>query len=251
MPQLAPEEVEDRWVFVVNYFGLLDLSDLPYERCIVDQAHGFYAKPILRPHVYTLYSCKKFFGVPDGGYLVGDVDEAWVSDLLPEHVHEHFSYLVSSAEVGTEKDYAQKQAADRYLTRRHSKMSELTRGLLAVIDYEAVLKQRVKNTQFLQAALGKYNRLTPLIDRYLEERSASEALYLYPFLPLADLGDDFAYDLRQKLIQNKIYVPQLWQDTADEEFAGSLAYQLSAETSFLPVDQRYEEADMTERQGAS
>ena len=63
----------NEWLLVVNYFGLCEsvVADLqarhPSEQIVVDNAQAFFAAPT-RCRA-SLYSPRKFFGVPDGGFL--------------------------------------------------------------------------------------------------------------------------------------------------------------------------------------
>lgn len=58
-----------------NYWGLQDaycqlLASKYGRRLILDYTQAFYSEPIIG--IDTFYSCRKFFGVPDGGYLYTD-----------------------------------------------------------------------------------------------------------------------------------------------------------------------------------
>ena len=71
------EELPDgAWCYLVNYYGQLTDDRIlfyqeKYQRIIVDQTHAFYQRPL--PHVDTIYSPRKFFGLPDGAYLAADL----------------------------------------------------------------------------------------------------------------------------------------------------------------------------------
>ena len=64
---------EDEWLYIVNYYGQVsnevELKN-HYNRIIYDNAHAFFRKPV--DGIETIYSCRKFFGVPDGAYLSSD-----------------------------------------------------------------------------------------------------------------------------------------------------------------------------------
>ena len=66
---------EGEWLYVVNYYGQLSdayLLELQarYGRIIVDHVQDFFHRPL--PGMDAVYSCRKFFGVPDGGYVACD-----------------------------------------------------------------------------------------------------------------------------------------------------------------------------------
>ena len=63
----------DEFVIYNNYFGVSgakvnELSSI-YPNLIIDNAQAFYSKPNCRA---TIYSPRKFFGLPDGGILRGE-----------------------------------------------------------------------------------------------------------------------------------------------------------------------------------
>jgi len=77
-PAQLPPLASGEWLLYVNYFGLCDaaverlLAHYPAGQLIIDQSQAFYSPA--RPCLANIYSPRKFFGVPDGGYL---------SDLAP------------------------------------------------------------------------------------------------------------------------------------------------------------------------
>lgn len=72
---LQPENGD--WVLAVNYFGLVDnLAQSLMERfnpqqIVWDHSQAFFSAPQLG--LATIYSPRKFFGVPDGGMLAGAI----------------------------------------------------------------------------------------------------------------------------------------------------------------------------------
>ena len=60
---------EDVFLYLINYYGQLEKNYVEelfagHKRIIVDNAQDFFCKPI--DGVDTIYTCRKFFGVPDG-----------------------------------------------------------------------------------------------------------------------------------------------------------------------------------------
>ena len=60
---------------MVNYYGQLTNDKVvflkkKFNRIILDNTQAFYQRPLLG--IDTIYSCRKFFGVPDGAYLSSD-----------------------------------------------------------------------------------------------------------------------------------------------------------------------------------
>ena len=79
---------DGEWLYIVNFYGQLS-DDLLVEfknrfgKVIIDNAQAFFRKPIIG--VDTCYTCRKFFGVADGGYLYTDT-------LLSEEFPQDYSY---------------------------------------------------------------------------------------------------------------------------------------------------------------
>ncbi len=109
------------------------------------------------------------------------------------------------------------------------RMSPLTENLLRAVDYDHVRDTRTENYNRLHAALGNANEL---ILRLVE------GAYAYPLL-LAD-GER----IRQKLIEQMIYVPTLWPNVLCDPAAGSTARRLARDILPLPCDQRYGPGEM-------
>ena len=59
-------------IVVVNFYGVFfpinDYCWIPTRSLIIDNTQAFYEPP--RKGAYNVYSCRKFFGVSDGAYLI-------------------------------------------------------------------------------------------------------------------------------------------------------------------------------------
>lgn len=66
------EQRGDDWLYVVNFYGQLSNEYLASlgKNVIVDNAQAYFQSPI--SGIDTLYTCRKFFGVPDGAILYTD-----------------------------------------------------------------------------------------------------------------------------------------------------------------------------------
>lgn len=235
LPNLKEKEA-DAGILLVNYFGVMDIKIceevLKYTNVIIDHSHAFFCPPILREDVCNIYSCRKFVGVPDGGYLVSK--RALCVDLEPDKVSKHFSYLAISAEFGMNEVYAEKMESDRYFYDNYKGMSLLSQSLLSSVAYEQIEKKRKENFGVLNRLLKAHNRFS-----FDENLIAS---YLYPFWPKENkLG---AEALKKALVSKKIYTPTLWRGLIFPQWEDTIEYQISKETIFLPVDQRYDSEDM-------
>lgn len=223
------------WLLYVNYFGLCDsqvdavLARFPPERVIVDNSHAFFSTP--RACLGTLYSPRKFVGVPDGGYLVAsidvpvprDEDRASVWRCLP---------LLQRAAHGPEYGYAEFRHLQEGLGNQLPlQMSALSRRFLEAIDYGDVAQRRRANFEQLDSRLSRSNRF--------DLRSSAGAVpFAYPFVGGGE-------SLRKSLIAKRIYVSQLWPELLDP-LSGVPAFErfLANECLPLPCDQRYDGTDM-------
>ena len=221
---------QDEAVYVVNYYGMLNEARESeilkrYGRVIFDHVQAFFQRPI--PGGDTVYSCRKFFGVPDGGYAV--TDARLEQPLEQDRSQDRFRHLLGRFEGPSASAYYEdfKRSEHAFEDAALLEMSPLTRNLMRGIDYEAVRQKREANFQILSAGLGSKNALHP---------GTPIGPYAYPF---------YCKDgpsVRQKLAQEKIYVPTLWPNVLEQGSARER--DLAANILPLPCDQRYGADDM-------
>lgn len=216
----------------INYYGLKHgyceaLVARYGKQLIVDNTQAFYALPT--DGIDTFYSCRKFFGVADGAYLY--CDQPLNMELEQDQSWQRMDYLLRRADISAEVAYADFRAQSEKLKDNPiRRMSHLTHRIMASIDYEQAATRRHENYGFLDEALKGKNRISlPL---------AYDAVpMVYPFLT----DDD---GLRQRLIENKIFVAQYWPNVLDWCEEGYTDYQLTKQLLPLPVDQRYGTEEM-------
>lgn len=132
-----------------NYFGLKDsfINTLSTRRrnLIVDNSQAFFSMPIVGSD--TFYSCRKFFGVPDGAYLY--LDGADPVNLPIDRSVDRFIHLLERIDDSAEVGYADFKKNDDALTGQPiMRMSRLTESLLRSIDYKHTIKKRRENFFF-------------------------------------------------------------------------------------------------------
>lgn len=232
---LPTEEFSDKnaCIYITDYFGVMGnaidnlIAKYKGNYIIADFCHAFYHQPVFDDKVFCIYSARKFFGVPDGAYLVNknltsdylDTDVSYSSDFS--------SYLLTSLEHGTNFAYEDKKEADSIIKLNKGKMSLLARRILNSIDYEAVRATREQNAAKYDAAFRSINRI------HIESNCSP---YMYPL--------NIGKDIRSLLVKENVYTPTLWGQLLAEEFDNTNEKQLTTNTVFLPVDQRYEETDI-------
>ena len=215
-----------------NYYGLKQryveqLAEKVGSRLIVDNTQAFYAKPL--PGIDTFYTCRKFFGVADGAYLYCDA-------VLDEEIEQDYSYdrmahLLKRIDLSAEEGYADFRRADDGLDNQPiRRMSKMTQRMMQSIDYEAAAQRRRANFQMLHEALGKDN----ILKLQLEDDAVP---MVYPYLEPVE-------GLREKLIENKIYVARYWPNVLDRITKDDIDYLLAFQMQPLPIDQRYADNEM-------
>lgn len=218
----------------VNYFGLCSqqvddvLSRFPRERVVIDNAQALFAQPA--DCLATLYSPRKFLGVPDGGYLVTQQPIA-----MPEATDDasllRCGHLLTRLAKDAEAGYADYAAAEESLKHQEPlRMSALTQRLLAGVDYESVRARRVENFAFLHEKLQRYNRFTFRYDEHAVP-------LCYPFFGVPT-------GVREALRAQRIYTPTYWPDVATAEGAPDFERSLPDSTLCLPCDQRLTHNDL-------
>ena len=232
-------EIRDRFtlkegeaLLYTNYFGLKQryveqLAEKVGSRLIVDNTQAFYAKPI--PGIDSFYTCRKFFGVPDGAYLY--CDKELDADIEQDYSYDRVAHLVKRIDLSAEEGFKDFRRVDDGLDNQPiRKMSKLTQRMMQGIDYEAAAKRRRKNYQMLHEALSKENNL----ELTLEDDAVP---MVYPYLVPVQ-------GLREKLIENKIFVARYWPNVMDWARPDEIDYLLAYQMQPLPIDQRYGEEEM-------
>lgn len=217
---------DDDAVLLINYYGLCQdyIKSAPYVNKIVDNSMAFYQEPILDDGVYNIYSCRKFFAVPDGAYLISlSLDKSKIS-LERDVSYKRASALLKSLELGESTAYKEMQTNEQELAKKRLAMSALTEKLLASIDYEQDKSLRKNNFKILNSSLIKYNQLS------IEKEDACIGQF-YPLLVTADI--------RNALLDKKIYVPLMWRRTLGEEFEGLSERKFSKNLVSLPISSEY------------
>lgn len=219
------------WLYIVNFYGQLTAEEirawkLRLGRVIVDDAQAFFQQPV--SGVDTLYTCRKFVGVPDGGYLYTDFH--LMRELDQDVSFQRMTHILGRFEgSGAEFYRAYGENEDCLSTLPIRKMSKLTHNLLRTIDYERVKMQRTENFEYLHSRLEKRNPL---------QLTIPDGAFMYP------LYVENGMQIRKLLQQEKIYIPTLWPDVFDSCQPESLEFDYSANILPLPVDQRYGKNEM-------
>ncbi|HET6746723.1 MAG TPA: hypothetical protein VFH06_01300 [Candidatus Saccharimonadales bacterium] len=223
----------DELVLYTNYFGIKDtytqkLSKQFGEQLIVDCSQAFYYVSAGKEDVF--YSPRKFVGVADGAYL--KTEEILNKKLEFDTSYQRMEHLLKRVDMGAEAGYESFKKNDESLVGEPIKhMSHLTKKILDSLNYEKIREARLRNFGLLHAMLGDKNELT--IDH-----TQNFVPMVYPFKPSDSTG------LRQRLIEQKVFVPTYWPNVFEWCNEGEVEYQLARDIIPLPIDQRYSKKDM-------
>ena len=224
-PDFTGELTDGEYLYIVNYYGQMTAERVKdykarYGNIILDNVQAFFDEPL--EGIDTIYSCRKFFGVPDGAYLATDAPRLQLeTDVSMERIR----HLLGRYEGKTASAYY-----DNFKTNDCSfvnlpvrEMSHLTHNLLGAIDYQQITERRNQNWGILHEALGAKNKLKlrqPL------------GPYMYPFYC------DNGLEIKKKLVEQKIFVPTLWPNVLELEDC-ELEKDYAKNILPLPIDQRY------------
>lgn len=221
------EEREKDWLYIVNFYAQLSnefLSSLG-DKIIVDNAQAYFQSPI--PEIDTIYTCRKFFGVPDGAILYTDKK---LDNIPQDESFERMRFLLGRFERTASEFYAEYVANNHFFANEPiKKMSKLTENLLHGIDYEKIKNIRTENFKYLHNRLELINKLEIVVP---------EGAFMYP------LYIDNGEEIRRKLQAQKIFVPTLWPSVFNICEKNELEYDMAINILPLPVDQRYSIDDM-------
>ncbi len=211
-----------------------------------DVTQSYYLKGAGKDVDFVVGSLRKWYAIPDGGFVVSDLPLA--EDVLEdgeEQANERLSVLTEkwtylydnthSEETRRqekkaayrEKNYALEEALDHY--RGVRRMSRITRAMLSEIDEAAAAKKREENYQYLYEKIDGLRRLRPIL-----QRQGGEAPLYFPIYARE------REELQSFLRDHDIYAPVLWPlgEENRNAFMGDEDY-IHRHMLALPIDQRY------------
>lgn len=238
-PAVDLQPKDDEAVLYVNYFGLKNRQAetfcYAYKNTIIDCTQAFYYEPGNRKgekelRCDTFYSCRKYFGVPDGAYLYTDciLDE----EIPQDESFDRLIFLTKRIDRSAQEGYADFHANDKALSSvGMRRMSKLTEKMMCSIDYSDKANKRIHNFQVLDSVLRETNNFkwdmdygtVPMVYPYYVENGAK---------------------LRQHLIDHQVFCARYWPNVLEWCKFDSLEYHLAEDLVCLPIDQRYGNEDM-------
>lgn len=245
-------------VFVHPYYGAdtcqglrRQLSALRRSGVMVmeDVTQAYYLQGTGRDADFVVGSLRKWYAVPDGGFVASDLPLA--EEILldgEEYARERMTPLVQKWEYlhGEElpeeerqkhrasfytKNRALEEALDRYEGVR--RLSRISAHILSQADEEAARQRRAENYDYLYEKIVGMKRLWPIL-----MKGDEAPLYFSVYVKERD-------ELQRFLGERGIYAPVLWPvgELNRDELRGDEAY-IYGHMLALPVDQRYGAAEM-------
>lgn len=245
---IGPREL----LIYVNYFGLQQdyirtLEQRYGNQLIVDNTQAFFERGY--PQAASFNSARKFFGVPDGGYLYSPQALANF-DLMrhPPNIEIHWDHLIHRFLGQQAVAYPEFVASEQASTAAVLQMSSLSQALLSTLDYATIAQQRRRNFAHCHQALAHLNHFP------LPHNWAIATPFCYPLLfnPLS--ADPLSIDTpppdppppdRATLFAAQLFIPLLWNDVLTRPDPGfELEQQLTQHLLPLPIDHRYRPTDL-------
>jgi hypothetical protein len=239
-PKVKTHAISDRSALLyVNYFGLCDKNvsrltrEFPTDRLIIDNSQALFATH--SGLLGTVYSPRKFVGVPDGGLLYVsphlDIELPKKEDSASmERMRALMLRMAYSAREGYE-DF--QKIATSLKDTAPLRMSRLTMRLLQSVPWDQIKERRKENYLIIDERLAKYSKRR----WHLDENAVPMC---YPFTP----ANHVARHMRTELSARNIFVPQLWLDASSRIEPDTVEYTMTHDTLFLPIDQRLDRNQM-------
>lgn len=232
---LRPEENEA--VLLVNYYGVMSHHRMleqakSYRNVIVDNCQAFFCEAI--PDCLNVYSCRKFVGVPDGAYVIGQNAQRYTEEYTQGYSSDTSLFLLQRIEYGCEgKGYASRQINEHRIdTEGCMRMSGLTRTILDGADYEYIIRKRRENFAIAKELFDPLNCIDA--DQYYDGETVP---MVYPLV----IKDDTLLDRLQKA---KHFQGHWWSYLLDLMPEDSFEYWVSRYVIPITIDQRYSREEL-------
>lgn len=228
---------QGEYILIVDYFGMSgdsvtrSLKRFGHAKTLVDCSQAYFSA--YTEALATVWSPRKFFGLPDGGLIYSADPRIKEPTIRDETSETRMGHLINRLSNNPETSYQKYLEAEQEIANMPVLgMSRLTERLLHSVNYESAKIARSKNARYLHSHLSEYNTLKWNLNNNI-------APLCYPFLPKARKTS------RSALIDNKVFMPSYWPEVLTRVDEGSFEWELVNNCLFLPCDQRYTEHDMS------
>ncbi len=231
------EVSQDEAAVIVNYFGIMSIERMKKRRLdiknvIFDNSQAFFSPPA--KHAMNVYSTRKFFGVPDGAYVIGDNAHYGIENYPQGYSSDTALFLLLRIEYGCEgKAYNSKIENDKRIDSEDiCQMSTLTHRLLDGIDYSYIKQKRQENFKIASNLFKDINKIDPL--QFIDDKCVP---MVYPLV----VEDEKLLD---RLLTAKHFQGHWWSYLLSEVSSYRFEYWLSRYMVPITIDQRYSENDL-------
>ena len=245
-------------IFVHPYYGVDTWSSARYLLkmfraegiCILeDVTQSYYLSNVGLEADYIIGSLRKWYSIPDGGFVATDIDISDINLCIDETLAERkleISFLKwKYLHKGGGQNYNLKnvflrknQEAENWLD-GYSKMSEMSKysvDLLTNIKEDNCKRRRHENFKILKSLIIQKEQIRFVFNEIDEKCFAP----LYAAVYIQDRGK-----MQKYLSQKGIYAPALWPiGSENREYLNESEVYIFEHVLALPVDYRYEETDM-------
>ncbi len=230
-------EGEGEAVLLVNYYGIMSSERMTglaarYKKPIIDNSQAFFARPI--ENAMNVYSARKFVGVPDGAYVLGEGAERFCEEYAQCYSSDTASFLLQRIEYGCEGKTYQSRSINEHRIDSEDimKMSKLTHAILDGTDYGDIKLKRRENFAAAHALFGGINKIDP--EKYYDDTCVP---MVYPLV----IEDD---TLLPRLLENKHFQGHWWSYILEENPKDIFECYLSRYIIPITIDQRYSRREL-------
>lgn len=223
-------------------------------KIILDNTQGYFSKTKFNFQDYTIVSLRKWFGIPDGAILTKNKGKL---ELNLSYVEDEYAKLALKA-FNAKYNYlfldniSKKTFREAYQRLKHSlsnknvnsSMSNLSKKIIRLEDFEFLKKQRRQNFNSLLEYFKDNNQISEEMDiRPVFKELGEGTVPLY--FPLY-INENKRNLVQKYMAENNIYCPVIWpipknldQSKISEEIKWIYNHIL-----VIPIDQRYNENDI-------
>ena len=223
---------DDEAILLVNYYGIMSKTRMKslasnYKNVIIDNSQAFFCEPI--DDCLNVYSCRKFIGVSDGSYVIGNNAEKYLDEYDQGFSSDTSLFLLQRIEYGCEgKAYESRSINERRIDSEDiMKMSKFTRTVLDGTDYGFVKNKRIQNFKIACSLFSDINMINPLM--YYDGKTVP---MVYPLV----VEDD---ELINRLQKSKHFQGHWWSYLLKETKESDFENWLSRYVIPITIDQRY------------
>ncbi|WP_156315695.1 hypothetical protein [Kluyvera genomosp. 1] len=215
----------------INYFGINDrcisvlAEKYPAKSLIIDNSQALFSEPIESIYA-TLYSPRKFIGIADGGYLSTEVELLALSYNSDDY---DISHLLERRWGDREKAYKMFAVhEDDFSCQSISNISNASHDVLMACDLNYIKERRINN----------FRRLASTLNSCLDSDLTCSVPLTFPFIC------DKADNIKRHLVNKKIFTPTYWSECLNFSLNSFESFLINS-LIHLPIDQRYNENDMS------